>query len=518
MNKSILLIVGAISCSAIYLISLHGPFIYDDVDQILFNSKLHSLNLLSNIFCDLRQIRVAQNLSFAWDWWISNGSTWSFHLTNIAIHLTNSILVWILLDRILSKGKRIDSSGRFFLREFSSFLFLVHPIQAESVAYIMGRTSLLQGTAFFLALLLFSSNSRKPFLVAIVITTSLLIKESCFLIPFVLLTYELTLGGKQLTNINRKEFCLYFGCLLFVIPFYLLLKDPLSMYDGISGLSIYPIGPYLIWQFRYYLFYFWLFVNSAGQSLIHNPPDVSWVVCAEGIAGAVLYFSAIVFACRRRLNDPIAAFMVALFLIPLLATNSFIQMINPFAEYRLYISNLPTCLLFSCIVFRLGLFIQSKLVRQVAVISLVGFFLTVSVAEQTSWSDDRALFLQSVGNYPDYYKAHLLLGGAYESHGQLSLAREEYLTATNLVKTRERLKTYRPWILLAKLDLRLKNFSESVSVLESIQLNSIQANKPPMIYYQTYLAALSELHDSVKLRKVQTQLQRDYPELKISVH
>jgi hypothetical protein len=170
MNRTFLLTITALLFSAIYFISLHAPFIYDDVDQILFNAKLHSLSpLLNVIFCDFRQIRVISNLSYAWNWWLSGGSTWSFHLTNIVIHFVNTFLVWCILDKVLSNQEDDSLQKRSFLRDFTVFLFLIHPIQSEAVSYITGRTSLLQASGFLIVLFVFMSEKRKPALVAALI-------------------------------------------------------------------------------------------------------------------------------------------------------------------------------------------------------------------------------------------------------------------------------------------------------------------------------------------------------------
>jgi hypothetical protein len=443
MNRRTYLITTAIIGSAIYLISAHSPFIYDDVDQIAFNSKLHQLYPLFNaVFCGIRQIRVASNLSYAWNWSLSQGSTWPFHITNIALHFINTLLVWCLLGRMLSLGSSDEKPfERVFLRDFSSFLFLVHPIQAEAVSYIGGRTSLLQAMGFLAALLAFSSSKRKPILVSLLIAFSLLLKESCVLIPFVLLGYELTLNKKNLKTVSKKEFALYFGTSLLILPVYLILKDPRSMYDGTVGFSLYPFGSYLVWQARYYLFYLWIFINPSAQSILHIPPELSPAIWLEGIAGALLCVSATFFAWKKRFEYSIASFLVILFFVPLLPTNTFIQMVNPFAEYRLYLSNLSAFFLLSWVILKLIQLIQDKLFQKVAIFSFAALFCVLSSLQQVTWSDEVELASRSVENYPDSYQTHLLLGGAFEAKGNLEAAQEQYATAMQLVQNREKRKT-----------------------------------------------------------------------------
>jgi hypothetical protein len=513
MNRRFLLIIAALLGSSIYLISVHSPFIYDDVDQIVFNSKLHHLfPFVDAIFCGVRQIRVISNLSYAWNWALAGGATWPFHVTNIALHFLNTVLVWFLLGRMLSMEEQSTKPfDRLFLRDFSSFLFLIHPIQAEAVSYIGGRTSLLQAAGYLLALLTFSSKKRKPFLVSLIIAFSLLLKESCVLIPFVLLTYEIIFHKKTWKTISKKEFVLYFGTSLLIFPIYLILKDPYSMYDGTVGFSLYPIGSFLVWQARYYLFYLWILINPSAQSILHIPPDLSLVVWLEGGVGALLCVTTLIFAWRKSLKQPVAAFLVILFFVPLLPTNSFIQMINPFAEYRLYLSNLSLFFLVSWLLLKLLHFVEDELFQKVAIFIAVGFFCALSCLQQVIWSDEIELSSRAVENYPDSYRTHLLLGGAYEEKGNLESAREQYTTAMNLVQTREKIKTYRPWILLARIYLKQEKYKECLNVLDSIKVDTIQSTKPPLAYYQIYLLALSKLNDREKFKKLREDALLTYP-------
>lgn len=90
------------------------------------------------------------------DWHpIANLALWSFnlqtyflaslgalHLGNLAIHLLNGGLVYLLARRFSA-----------FVAVLAAFIFLLHPIQREAVNYISGRPDLLSTTLLLLALL-----------------------------------------------------------------------------------------------------------------------------------------------------------------------------------------------------------------------------------------------------------------------------------------------------------------------------------------------------------------------------
>src|SRR4051812_25649415 len=90
----------------LFLVSLQGVFIYDDFEQIVNNPLLHELSNLGDVvFCGLRQLRLVANLSFALDWFIADGASWSFHVTNILLHLFNGWLLLSYLTRILPRAR-----------------------------------------------------------------------------------------------------------------------------------------------------------------------------------------------------------------------------------------------------------------------------------------------------------------------------------------------------------------------------------------------------------------------------
>lgn len=83
-------------------------------------------------------------LSLAIDYRLGNGAEYTFQATNLILHLVNTLLVYIISERLFCK--RVIS---FIVM----LLFALSPIQVESVAWMSERKNLLFATFFFLALL-----------------------------------------------------------------------------------------------------------------------------------------------------------------------------------------------------------------------------------------------------------------------------------------------------------------------------------------------------------------------------
>lgn len=79
-------------------------------------------------------------LSYSFDWWVSGGNPWFFHLTNLLLHTGCAWLLFVLFRRF---------TGHRNLLLVFCLLFLSHPIHKEAVYTIsQGRTDLL--AAFFM--------------------------------------------------------------------------------------------------------------------------------------------------------------------------------------------------------------------------------------------------------------------------------------------------------------------------------------------------------------------------------
>ena len=115
----------------------------------------------------------------------------AFHMTNILLHAANSFLVWRLLGALFAPTAAL----------WGSLLFAVHPVTAEPVAFVSGRTDL--WVAFFTlllalrwALLMRDETRRSPrewFLWFALFVLGGLAKETMFIFPAILFVWGLLL-------------------------------------------------------------------------------------------------------------------------------------------------------------------------------------------------------------------------------------------------------------------------------------------------------------------------------------
>ena len=122
-------------------------------------------------------------VSFQFNYLIGELAPFNYHLTNIIIHIMNSLLVVRILTQLstvnnqqstndkevdggLLRAKRVDS----WLIVFAGLIYAVHPLNTEAVVWLAGRKDLLSGLFFFASLtfyLDFIKGNRKAYWLSI---------------------------------------------------------------------------------------------------------------------------------------------------------------------------------------------------------------------------------------------------------------------------------------------------------------------------------------------------------------
>jgi hypothetical protein len=128
----------------VYWPSLTGGFLWDDDTLITKNVLVHAPDGLFRIWFTAEAIDYwpITNSSFWIEWRLWGLNPLGYHVTNLLLHVANAALAWALLRRLAIPGAFI-----------AALVFLVHPINVESVAWITQRKNTLSLLFFLLAML-----------------------------------------------------------------------------------------------------------------------------------------------------------------------------------------------------------------------------------------------------------------------------------------------------------------------------------------------------------------------------
>ena len=146
---------------AVYASSLSGPFVFDDLLSITENPTIRQLWPLTAPLSPPSgqgltvEGRPLLNLSLALNYAISGTNPWSYHVTNTAIHALAALALFGLLRRTLTASSTFNVHLSTTLSFSAALLWAVHPLQTESVTYIVQRTESLMGLLLLATLYFF---------------------------------------------------------------------------------------------------------------------------------------------------------------------------------------------------------------------------------------------------------------------------------------------------------------------------------------------------------------------------
>lgn len=185
-----------------YSNNYHGEFIFDDFPAIVDNPEVHSLSRIGELLHPAPNTplsaRPVAALSFALSFALGGLDVRGYHLVNNLIHILTALaLLWLIRATLLlprfamTYGKRACGYGLAV-----ALVWLVHPLNSETVNYLVSRTELLVGLFYFATMCsaahAFRSARPRGWLTAAVTFCALGMasKEVMVSAPFMVLLYD----------------------------------------------------------------------------------------------------------------------------------------------------------------------------------------------------------------------------------------------------------------------------------------------------------------------------------------
>ena len=148
----------AVAAVAAYHNSFAVPFFFDDTLSITQNESIRELWKLGRVLWPPVEAgtggRPLLNFSFAVNYAAGGLGVWGYHAVNLAIHVAAG---WVLFGLVRRTLRQPVMGGRFGrvatdLGGAAALLWVVHPLQTESVTYLSQRAEALAGFFYLLTL------------------------------------------------------------------------------------------------------------------------------------------------------------------------------------------------------------------------------------------------------------------------------------------------------------------------------------------------------------------------------
>jgi hypothetical protein len=339
---------------ALYAQVQHCEFLFDDLRLILNNPAIRLTELsVDGILAVVKGTRPVAMLSVALNYYFHGYNVAGYHLFNLVVHLLTGLVFYCFITVTLQlSGKNYSQKQIVVFSLAAVTLWLVHPVQTQSVSYIIQRMTLLAGFFFVLSMLCYVLGRLSGgWLRGLLYLSSGLSclcafgsKEMTITLPFFIFLYEWYFFRELSRLWLRKALVVFLlGC---CATGGLVLLFPKIIPMGIlsHGYSLYPftMGQRLLTELRVVVYYLSLLIwpDPGRLNLDYDfPLSYSlldpWPTMGSGILLSIMFFSVFRLAKKQRLYS----FAILWFLGNLVIESTFIPL-DLVMEHRLYLPSM----------------------------------------------------------------------------------------------------------------------------------------------------------------------------------
>ncbi|MHC4157873.1 MAG: tetratricopeptide repeat protein [Planctomycetota bacterium] len=430
----------------LYSNTLKVPFVFDDTVNIeensyLYLTKLDLKDIIAAGFSGPNPNRPIANISFALNYYFHRHNTAGYHITNTIIHILTAIFLYLFVKNTLKTPPLRYRYPRYSLIAFfAAAIWLVHPIQTQSVTYIVQRMTSLAAMFYILSLLFYvkgrlclqQQRMVWPWFAGCVLSAVLAFgcKETAATLPVFIFLYE----WYFFQDLNRtwlKRNIPYLTGVFFVfglIGLWYLGSSPLEKI--LSGYKIkdFTLTERLLSCPRVMVFYIGLLVYpSPGRfNLDHDfAASQSLVSPLTTLPSAVVFIALIGLGIYIAKKERLLSFCIFWFFGNLVIESTVIALQLVF-EHRLYLPSMFVSAAIAVLAWRL---IKPYRIKAV-VFCIVTIILCVWTYERNSlWRDPLSLWQDCVNKSPNKARARNGLGRALLSEGKVDEAAAEFRKA-----------------------------------------------------------------------------------------
>src|SRR5436305_1783403 len=431
-----LLTAGAL---AAWANSFRGPFIFDDLPAIVENTTIRTLALPGALAPphtgQPANGRPLVNFSFAINWALGGADVRGYHVLNLAIHTLAALALFgvvrrTMRSRPLAAKFAADATPLAFAL---AALWMLHPLQTESVTYISQRAESLAGLCLLLTLYasIRGAESHTPtrwyVLAVVTCLLGMATKEVMYAAPLLVLLYDRTFLSGTFREALRRRPWFYAGLAATWLLLGWLVKQAGNRGATAGfGLGITP-WHYLLTQcsalIHYVQLVFWPapLVLDYGTVTTRSLTEV-WPQAALLVA----LFGATLVALVRY---PPWGFLGAWFFLLLAPTSSVLPLATQtIAEHRMY---LPLAAIIAAIVVGVWQLLGRR--SAVVFIAIAIAFGTLTARRNFDYRSAISIWQDNIAKRPDSPRPYGELASALSNAGGVPEAAAAYETAERLL-------------------------------------------------------------------------------------
>ena len=356
-----------------YSNTFHVPFHFDDRPNITQNPnvqiKVFSWDRIERLikYTYKESIRVFSYFTFALNYYFGGFNVFGYHLVNFLIHIASGIFLYafLLLTFNLPSLKEKYGSISYKVALFTSLIFIAHPIQTQSVTYIVQRMASMAGMFYLLSLVLYikgrlSTGWPRVFYFGGMVLSYLLgvfSKENVAILPLFVALYEFYFFQNLDLSPRGKKILLALIAILLVLGIFgFIIWGERYINVIIEGYAYrtFTMSERVLTQFRIVLYYVTLLLYPhpsrlnldydfpLSKTILDPPTTLISILIVAGLIGYSIW------TAKKR---PVISFCI-LWYFGNLVIESSIFPLEMVYEHRLYLPAVGPFILFSLFVVR----------------------------------------------------------------------------------------------------------------------------------------------------------------------
>jgi tetratricopeptide (TPR) repeat protein len=474
---------------AAYANSFTGPFVFDDLPSIRSNMAIRRFTTaLQQPYGNgmTTSGRPIGDLSLALNYALSGTRVWSYHAFNLGIHLLAGLALFGVIRRTLLRCGAGSALPPDVIAFAAALLWTIHPLQTESVTYIVQRVESMMGLFYLLTLYCFiryaeggsggglareGRAGRAPGArawAALSVAACLLgmaSKEVMVSAPLLAALYDRTFVSGSFREAWRRHRGVFLGLAATWLP----LACEVAASGNRGGTAGYGVN--VVW-WRYALAQFPAIIHYLRLCFWPHPlvidygSDLSlpWETVLPAAVAVAALMAGVALALVRR---PALGFLGAAFFAILAPTSSIVPIATEtLAEHRMYLPLAPVAVLAVIALYR-GLLAALSAERRavpalLALTAVAAGALGIATERRNrDYSDAVTLWTVTAQDSPRNIRVLLILGYSLQSAGRFEDAVKEYEAVVRMQPDYRDVQEY-----LANCLFRLGRFRESVAPYE----------------------------------------------------
>ena len=339
-SRTVLPLWGLFSLVGLFVYgpSLGGDFISDDLHYVAANEYVHTVSLsnLIDIWNPQSEVTVmVENYApvhlmlHSAEWQVFGASVVGYHVVNVVLHALAAVLLVLIYQR---------SGIGFYVAAGGAALFLLHPANVESVAWI---SQIKSSSALVLSLLALLLHARRPAWALVFFTLALLAKPFAAFALVVVALFSWVRNSSVSGSSSQRppepaHWKWLLGWLAIVLAYTWVESSAFADSAAMTPPLYADIGVRLMMIFSVALRYAWMVFSGRGLSTFHEPLPVTgltdpWFV--GGLALLVIFGLWALHALLRRREEGVYLVWAAVSFGPL---SGLIPLPYPLADRYVY--------------------------------------------------------------------------------------------------------------------------------------------------------------------------------------